>query len=106
MEAVVYIGTVASAIMSIMAVIAGIISCIRSISKVLKKLGKMEEHLTENYLSTLRLTIMSTEIPLSERVSAGEIYVKMGGNGAVKHYYEKLCEKYANEQEKKELTEV
>lgn len=106
MESIIYVGSVAGAILSIVALIGGVVGCVKSVSKILKKLGKMEEHLSENYLSTLRLTIMSTEIPLSERVAAGEKYVKMGGNGAVKHYYEKLCEKYASEQEKKELTEV
>ncbi len=48
------------------------------------------EHSLENYLSIKRLTIMSHEMPLSERISAGEKYIKYGGNGEVKHKYEEL----------------
>ena len=33
---------------------------------------------------------MSQEMPLSERISAGEKYIKYGGNGEVKHKYEEL----------------
>jgi hypothetical protein len=33
---------------------------------------------------------MSHEMPLSERIAAGEKYIKCGGNGEVKHKYEEL----------------
>ena len=33
---------------------------------------------------------MSHEMPLSERIDAGEKYIKYGGNGEVKHKYEEL----------------
>ena len=42
------------------------------------------------YLCILRLTIMSEEMPLEERIAAGDKYIKHGGNGAVKHKYEQL----------------
>ena len=48
------------------------------------------EHSLDNYLSIKRLTIMSHEMPLSERIAAGEKYIKCGGNGEVKHKYEEL----------------
>ena len=48
------------------------------------------EHSLENYLSIKRLTIMSHEMPLSERIAAGEKYIRYGGNGEVKHKYEEL----------------
>lgn len=50
------------------------------------------EHSLENYLSIKRLTIMSHEMPLSERIAAGEKYIKYGGNGEVKHKYEELLD--------------
>ena len=48
------------------------------------------EHDQEQYLSILRLTIMSEEMPVSERIIAGDKYIKKGGNGDVKKYYEKM----------------
>ena len=64
------------------------------ISKFIRKWEKwveeMSEHSLDNYLSVKRLTIMSHEMPLSERIAAGEKYIKAGGNGEVKHKYEEL----------------
>lgn len=48
------------------------------------------EHDREQYLSILRLTIMSEEIPVSERIIAGDKYIKAGGNGDVKKYYQQM----------------
>ena len=60
-----------------------------------QKLGKMQEHQDEQYLAILRLTIMSEEMPMAERLIAGQKYVKLGGNGDVKKFLyqlEKQCE--------------
>ena len=65
------------------------------LAEIDKKLGKMQEHQDEQYLAILRLTIMSEEMPMAERLIAGEKYKKMGGNGEVKkflHQLEKQCE--------------
>ena len=40
---------------------------------------------------------MSSEMPLSERIAAGDKYVKNGGNGAVHAKYEELLEEYKQE---------
>ena len=37
---------------------------------------EQREHSLDNYLSIKRLTIMSHEMPLSERIAAGEKYIK------------------------------
>lgn len=55
-----------------------------------KWVEEMSEHSLDNYLSVKRLTIMSHEMPLTERIAAGEKYLKAGGNGEVKHKYEEL----------------
>lgn len=65
------------------------------LAEIDKKLGKMQEHQDEQYLAILRLTIMSEEMPMAERLIAGQKYVKLGGNGDVKkflHQLEKQCE--------------
>ena len=67
------------------AVIWGII---KPIMKVLKEIDEIKKHQHETYMQTLRLVIMSEEMPLEERIEAGDKYIKNDGNGAVKHFYE------------------
>ena len=62
------------------------------VRKCSKWIEETSEHSRENYLSIKRLTIMSHEMPLSERIAAGEKYIKYGGNGEVKHKYEELLD--------------
>lgn len=54
------------------------------------KVDKLVEHDEDQYLSILRLTIMNSEMPISERIIAGDKYVKKGGNGDVKKYYQQM----------------
>ena len=46
----------------------------------------IKKHCHENYLTNLRLTIMSSEMPLGERIVAAEKYISEGGNGDVKKF--------------------
>ena len=62
----------------------------RTVKKVLSPLiediKEVKDHCFENYLSELRLTIMSSDMPLGERIVAADKYIKKGGNGEVKKY--------------------
>lgn len=71
-----------------------IVSNKKSNAKLEAKVDKLVEHDDEQYLSILRLTIMSADMPISERIIAGDKYVKKGGNGDVKKYYQKLLEEH------------
>lgn len=62
--------------------------------KLEEKVDKLVEHDEDQYLSILRLTIMSEEMPISERIIAGDKYVKKGGNGDVRKYYQKMIEEH------------
>ena len=62
--------------------------------KLEAKVDQLVEHDEDQYLSILRLTIMSEEMPISERIIAGDKYVKKGGNGEVKKYYQKMLEEH------------
>ena len=62
--------------------------------KLEEKVDRLVEHDEDQYLSILRLTIMSDGMPVSERIIAGDKYVKKGGNGDVKKYYQKLLEEH------------
>lgn len=75
-------------------ILVAIINNISQNKSIAKRLDKQEEHDKKQYLSILRLTIMSEEIPVSERIAAGEEYIKNGGNGAVSEYYHKFLEEH------------
>ena len=62
--------------------------------KLEEKVDTLVEHDKEQYLSILRLTIMSEEMPISERIIAGDKYVRRGGNGDVQKYYQKMLEEH------------
>ena len=49
-------------------------------------LTELKQHSRENYMSLLRLTIMSEEMPIGERIVAGHKYLQEGGNGDVKTF--------------------
>ena len=51
-----------------------------------KTLQELKEHSHENYMGILRLTIMSHEMPIGERIVAGHKYLEKGGNGDVKKF--------------------
>ena len=66
----------------------------KATAKLEAKVDKLVEHDEDQYLSILRLTVMSEEMPLSERIIAGDKYVKKGGNGEVKKYYENMLKEH------------
>ena len=71
-----------------------IVSNKKANKKLEEKVDKLVEHDEDQYQSILRLTIMSEEMPISERIIAGDKYVKKGGNGEVKKYYQKMLEEH------------
>ena len=70
------------------------VSNTRASKKLEEKVDKLVEHDEDQYLSILRLTIMSEEMPITERIIAGEKYVKKGGNGDVKRYYQNMLKEH------------
>ena len=54
------------------------------------KVDKLAEHNDLQYLSLLRLTVMDSDMPMSERLIAGKEYLARGGNGDVRKFYEDL----------------
>lgn len=78
--------------------IAEIAAFIFAIYKICKKIDKkfdtIESHMTENYVDIKRLTFVSENMPIGERLDAGEKYVKAGGNGEVKVQYNVLKKQY------------
>lgn len=59
-----------------------------------KRLVKIEEHDNKQYLGILRLTIMSENMPISERIIAGKEYIDRDGNGDIKKFYKEFLEEH------------
>lgn len=88
---------IASVLTALGVIITTAVKVYKFIRKCEKWIEETNEHALDNYLSIKRLTIMSHEMPLSERIAAGEKYIKCGGNGEVKHKYEELISRLPEE---------
>ena len=75
-------------------ILVAVINAIAQSKSISKRLDKMENHDRKQYLSILRLTIMSEEMPVSERIVAGKEYIEQGGNGDVKQFYQDFLDKH------------
>jgi hypothetical protein len=53
------------------------------------KVDKLIENDKDQCLSIQRLTIFEENLPISERIIAADKYLKKGGNGDTKRYFEK-----------------
>ena len=102
MSALQVLETVAKVIGWLSVIIGGIVAALKVYKKMKTKLDSVLDAITKQgkqidtlikhdeaqYLSLLRLTVMTDSIPLSERISAGREYIYKGGNGDVKEYIE------------------
>lgn len=66
----------------------------KPIVELLHEIKTLVDHDREQYIAILRLTIMSPDMPISERIIAGKKYIELGGNRDVKKYYEQLLKEH------------
>lgn len=66
----------------------------KPIVKLLNEVKVLAKHDREQYLAILRLNTVSRDMPISERIIAGQKYIELGGNGDVKKYYEQLLKEH------------
>lgn len=88
---------IASVITALTVIFTFIVTAYKFIRREEKWRERKDRHDRENYLNILRLVIMSEEMPLSERIAAGDKYISLGGNGAVKHKYQELLKQLEEE---------
>lgn len=85
-------GSIAGAIAAVGAIVAKIVKVVKStkdyFTDLKSNVDTLLKHDRSQYMAILRLTVMSDNIPLSERILAGKEYIDADGNGDVKHYYE------------------
>ena len=92
------ITSIAAIITAVGVILTAIITAYRTVKKWDKWREDKDKHDIENYKAILRLVIMSPEMPLSERIAAGDVYVnQLNGNGGVKQKYNELLERFAEE---------
>lgn len=78
-----------SAIVSVLGVGFKIIKTVIEISN---KLDSFTEQLNKNTYYIMKLALFDDSLPITDRLHAGELYLKMGGNGLGKKKYEQLLE--------------
>lgn len=88
----------AAIVSAVSVIITAIVTAYRFISKWDKWVKQKDKHDIEQYVQILRLVIMTPEMPLSERISAGDTYVnELKRNGAVKQKYNELLQRFKTE---------
>lgn len=88
----------ASVITSTTVIITALATAYKFIRKWDKWVKQKDKHDVEQYVQILRLVIMTPEMPLSERISAGDTYVnELHRNGAVKQKYNELLQRFKTE---------
>lgn len=97
-ETILFWGAIAGAVTGIIALVVKIVNvvkkCIEYFHTLRDSVNTLLEHDHSQYMAILRLTIMSENIPLSERIAAGKEYLKLQGNGDVRKYYEEELKPY------------
>lgn len=89
---------IASVITAISVILTAIVTAYKFVRKWDNWREEKDKHDIENYKAILRLVIMTPEMPLSERIEAGDVYVnKLNGNGGVKQKYKELLARFAEE---------
>lgn len=95
---------VSSIITAISVILTAIITAYKFIRKWDKWVKQKDKHDIEQYVQILRLVIMTPEMPLTERISAGDTYVnELHRNGAVKQKYNELLQMFKTEHQEGDL---
>lgn len=90
----------ASVITALTAISAFLFKIYNFFRKLEKKYDEMNELLKNNTIHLLKIAVLDEDLPLTDRIHAGEQYIKLGGNGFIKKKYERLLEEYENNMER------
>ena len=93
----------ASVITAITGIGAFIIKTYKFFRNLEEKYDSMNDTLRKNTIYILKIAIMSEEMPLVDRIHAGEQYIAMGGNGMVKKKLNQLIEEYEDREKNHRL---
>ena len=93
----------ASVITAITGISAFIMKTYKFFRSLEEKYDSMNETIKQNTMHLLKIAIMSEELPLIDRIKAGEIYVAAGGNGLIKKKYNELVNEYEEREKNHKL---
>lgn len=92
------LGGIAGALAAISALIVKVVKVVKKVVQYFKDLKSSVDTLVENdreqQKAIYKLTVMTENMPLSERISAAKKYMALGGNGEIKAYYEEHLKPY------------
>lgn len=89
---------IASVITALTVIFVTVVKVYKFVRKCEKWIEKKDKHDEAQYRDILRLIIMTPEMPLSERIAAGDVYVnQLHGNGGVKQKYLELLHRFSEE---------
>lgn len=86
--------TIASIITAITVIVTFMYKMYRFFRNMEEKYEEMNKLLRDDTLHILKIAILSEEMPLVDRIHAGEKYLELGGNGMIKKKYESLLTEY------------
>lgn len=85
---------VASVVTALTAIAAFLLKIYKFFRTLEEKYDEMNDLLKNNTIHLLKIAVLDDKLPLTDRIHAGEQYICMGGNGAIKRIYEKLLDEY------------
>jgi hypothetical protein len=85
---------IAVIIVPVATAVGTLIPVLKSVFSIGRWFTKFEKKLDLNSRDIQRLVLHDEHLPVEERLSAGQRYIELGGNGATRAYYEKLVEEY------------
>ena len=88
---IIFIATVVGGIGTLVGVLYKMYRFARSIEE---KYEEMNELIKENTIHILKIAVLNEDLPITDRINAGERYMALGGNGSVKKKYLKLLDEY------------
>lgn len=68
-----------------------------------KRFEKYDKTINENTIHILKMALLSEDLPLSDRIQAGKLYLDLGGNGYGHVVYKKLIKEMHAEMDTKDL---
>ena len=89
----------ASVITALTVIVGFLIKLYSFFRKMEKKYDDMNDLLKNNTIHLLKIAVLDDKLPLTDRIHAGEQYIKLGGNGFIKKKYERLLEEYEDSME-------
>lgn len=91
MDHIIQAAAIIGAVTGIVTFFVKIYTGVRNIEK---RFEDFEKNIATDSMYIYKIAVLSEELPLVDRIHAGERYIAKGGNGIIKKKYEKLLKEY------------